>query len=531
MPPFTSSDQTSVKLPVELTQSIIFRLLLGPFLLLVANCSRSTDPPQAQLDIHPIHQQQEPPSGPSRAPLVANEIAVALSSEPKQLDWRKKLNHDERFVVSLLMRGLLKYQEKKLVCDLCQKYEVDSEKKNFRFWLPHKLKWSDGQALEAEHFLFALQTYVQNALGQSQSAPTSKERIQIKKQEIHVTFEHTHQSFLHWLTTPAAYPFKKDQQNKFYTLGPYLLVEWQKGQRMVLESHPGHYPRPPVHRIQITFGERKQLLEKFKKKKLRLDVLADPSTQDIIQLKNASLKVSPYWATRSLILNTKKGPTADREIRQALLFSLDRSRLPAYLGNGDRAAPHLLPPGIPGHKGRLPRVRLKEAQSARHRAADWSQWLEIQLLVRNHPTELKLASWLSEQLKQIRVNVNIRSENSDSYQESLEQGNFDLALHTFTLQTADPLELYRNFKSQAPRNYGAWSFRGYDKILKDALQEKDQDRYQQLLTQLSQLLEQTQVVIIPLTYPLRSFLLNPRVKNFAVTPFGHLNLFQIQVQK
>src|SRR3954452_13787424 len=72
-------------------------------------------------------------------------LRLSMETEPVTLDWNNARSPMDRFIVSFLMRGLMKYDDKaNPVCDLCENFNVSPDGKVYRFDLKTDVKWSDG---------------------------------------------------------------------------------------------------------------------------------------------------------------------------------------------------------------------------------------------------------------------------------------------------------------------------------------------------------------------------------------------------
>src|SRR4051794_16554228 len=81
-------------------------------------------------------------------------LRAPLETEPVTLDWNAAQTPTDRFILSFLMRGLMKYDASNApVCDLCRAHTVTGAGRVWRFELVAGTKWSDGVALEPRHFV------------------------------------------------------------------------------------------------------------------------------------------------------------------------------------------------------------------------------------------------------------------------------------------------------------------------------------------------------------------------------------------
>lgn len=469
-------------------------------------------------------------------------LRVSLDMEPLTVDWNGVRTSTDRFIASFLMRGLLKVDAtNQPVCDLCSSYAVSADGKTLRFELNAGEEWSDGVKLEARHFVDSFHRLL-NPSNHFKAAEEFRDVVSVRaesKTKLEISLSRPVSIFPHLLTTAAVYPIRKELlksvresgENHASTavLGPYQLAAWEHGKRVVIEGNPAFKGERPVYRVDFVLGTHAQLLAKFKDGKL--DILSNPTGEDLMKLPGQKLQVSSYWATRDLLFNVRHAPVSDVSFRKAVLHALERDGLPAVLRNGERKVTGLIPPGLLGYR-ELPLVTadLAQAQHERAQAVPDSKPVELSLLVRDIDSDRHVAEWMSTQLERIKVRIKIHAVSSGSYLNELEQGRFDLALATWSFNIASPVEILRSFETKSLENRGAWTNVGFDALLGQLVLDSNSARSAQLVDQLTQILEIKDVAVIPLGYPTQPFILGPRVVSFAITPYGDPDLVRIQLK-
>ncbi|MGE0614394.1 MAG: peptide ABC transporter substrate-binding protein [Bacteriovoracia bacterium] len=493
-------------------------------------------------------------------------LRVSIENEPSTLDWQEARSATDRFLVSFIMRGLLKYDAAgKPVCDLCREYSVSKDARTYTFQLDPKAKWSDDAAVEAQQFVdsfrrlldpansfasaepFRIINGAGNGVGAAGGARAKfvAANLQVKaisKSTLEIGLSQPSNEFTHLLTQPAAYPVRKEftpsaekdsgvAMATQATLGPYFLGAWEHGKRLVIEGNPAFPIGRPVYRVEFILGTHADLIAQFEKE--RIDILSNPTTEDMLKFRTRKIQVSPYWATRNLVFNFQRPASADASVRKAILHALDRDSLPGFLKNGDRRATGVIPPGMAGHR-KLPLVTADAgiAKSERDRAsATGKKQIELELLIRDTDVDKKVAEWLSQTLGKVSIKVVPKPRKVKAYYQDLERGQFDLALMVWMFNAATPTDLLRSFRTGDPQNIGGWTNVAFDALLGQLQAENLPLQREKILDQLTQILEVQQVAAIPLGYPTNPFLLGRRVNSFAMTPFGDPDLVKTELKK
>ncbi len=442
-------------------------------------------------------------------------LQVSVETEPATLDWHRYRSSSDRFIVSFLMRGLMKYSATgQAECDLCLSYQVDATGKNYEFRIAPMERWSDGVPLEAKHFVDSFQRLLDSQKHFPAAGPfaiISKVKA-TGSHTVQIQLKSSKKEFLDLLTLTPSFPIRKDlisnakndrgeKMAQTATLGPYFLAEWDYGKRIVLEGNPFYMGDRPVFRVDLLFGSHQESVARFKEGKL--DVLSNPTTEEIMSLSGSKLETRPLWSTRFLSLNTKSGPLQDASMRKAVSYSLERANLSALLKNGERPPLGLLPPGIPGYPllTSAPPFDLTKAQAERHRAVAWPKEVEVTLLHSDQDTDQKVALWLIEALKKVHIKVSPKKVATRDFFEALAKQNHDLALVTWIFQTATSEDLSQ------------------------LLGQKDGTAS----SQMAKTAEVDKNAVITLGYPSQSYLLGRRVQSFEVTPYGEPDLVKISL--
>lgn len=484
-------------------------------------------------------------------------LRAALESEPLSLDWNGARTSTDRFLVSFLMRGLLKYDaSNKPVCDLCKTFSVSPDGKILRFELNPAEEWSDGVKLEAQHFVDSFRRLLSPANhfkpaeafrwieGAQQSSKTwDPKKLAVRaegRDQLEIVLSRPQSALPHLLTTSVVYPVRKELlkgtgdsgENHASTavLGPYQLAAWEHGKRVVIEGNPRFKGSRPVYRVDFVLGTHAQLLAKFKAG--RLDLLSNPTNEDLMNLPSQRLQVNPYWATRELVLNVSRAPMSDGVFRRAILHALNRDSLPAHLRNGERKVTGLVPPGLVGYRDLpLATADLAQAQKERAQAVPGGKPVDLVLLSLDRDADRRVAEWIADRLGQIQVRVKLHGVSSSAFGREIEAGRHDLVLVTRSLDIASPLELLDPFESSSLHNRGHWANVGFDALLGQLSHEQNPTQAAAFVDQLTQIIEVKDIGVIPLGYPTQPFMLGPRVVSFAITPFGDPDLVKIQLKQ
>lgn len=480
---------------------------------------------------------------------IGLSFATVARAEPPILRISMESPPSDRALAAYLMRGLMRSSPhpngtRQIICDLCKSWEVTPDGRTYTFKLDTEIKWSDDAKLDAAQFV---ETFRERLAGKSQGLATARELSRIETQPwgvsapnpatLVIRLKEPSVYFLDALTLAETFPTRKSKDRVGApVLGPYMLAAHEKS-RIVLEGNPNFTGTRPVYRVEFIFGAPDSLLAKFRAGKL--DILTNPTTEVLLKHTLSRVQISPYWATRELVFNLRKGARAsalqDPSLRRAIDLALDPGQLPQTLRNGDTQATSLVPPQLPGAPKNMPAPRPAEraklAQAERHRATPWPNWVSLRLITQNVQTHRQIAEWIEENLKSIHVRVQTTVLKDREFSARLKQGDFDLALILWTYTRATPWDRLQAFLPMHEQNFSGVESQALTRWIEELEAEQDSTQWSALSDRINQWVTSDQIAVLPLTHPANAFLLGPRVNRFAMTPFGDPDLVAIDLKK
>ncbi|TBL69927.1 ABC transporter substrate-binding protein [Paenibacillus thalictri] len=228
----------------------------------------------------------------------------------------------------------------KIVNDLATGYEVSDDGLSWTVRLRKDAKFSDGKPVTAPDVKFTFETTSKNGsvidLSKMKNVDASDDYT------VKFTLKEPQSTFLSILTTLGIVPkhaYGKDYSQKPIGSGPYKLVQWDKGQQVIVEANPEYYgAKPYFKKLTLLFlGEDASFASA---KAGKLDVAYIPSAfskQSVAGMRIEDLKsvdnrgvMFPYVKSGQ---KTKDGypigndVTADIAIRKAINKVIDRQAL------------------------------------------------------------------------------------------------------------------------------------------------------------------------------------------------------------
>ena len=246
--------------------------------------------------------------------------------------------------------------------------------------------------------------------------------------------------------------------------GPYRFVEWVKDDHVTLERWDKYFRsgRPYIDRI-VFHAPGDDTVRLTGLQTGRFNWIQTVPPQRIPELERArDIKSSPGrpYFPFFFMLNASRPPLADKRIRQAIAWGLDRAEIVKLVYYGSHVvtaepAPEPSPwaTGVNAHQGGPDLARARQLLSE----AGAGGGLALTYLVKSQvPVLVKTGEILREQLKEIGITLDVRPLESGQYFEELVGKKFDVAGGYWSV-TVDPDMFYYPMQHSS----SAWNFCGF----------------------------------------------------------------------
>jgi ABC-type transport system substrate-binding protein len=186
------------------------------------------------------------------------------------------------------------------------------------------------------------------------------------------------QSFVHTLAMRFASPVPKEEvlgrgddfKRRPVGTGPFRLVSWDRGVRLVFERNPLYHIKGLPHVDRVVFEEALKRDTAFLRfRNGEVDIMPRMSPADRIALKTPGWRTSMAMAPRAdvyaLFMNVELAPFDNVHLRRAVAFAIDRQRWARARNFDIRPTGQILPPAIAGYDENLPHLQRFDLQRAR----------------------------------------------------------------------------------------------------------------------------------------------------------------------
>jgi ABC-type oligopeptide transport system substrate-binding subunit len=469
-----------------------------------------------------------------------------LGAEPGTLDPQLAADNAALAVVADLHEGLTAEDERgSIVPGGAESWTVERGGLEYTFRLRRGLRWSNGDALTADHFAAGLR----HALDPATAAPNGGLLADVAAVEVVApdVLRLRLRRPVSYLPAVLALPVAAPRHPRAQHLEPspgsgaYRLVRRLPGERIELERNQYYWNSAGVavdRVIHVVVADLATEVNLYRTGEL--DLTSEVPNAQLDSLRTTlpgELRLTPYLSVYSYAVNLAR--LQNHDARLALAMAIDRERIVRQVtGAGEQPAFGWVPDGIAGytparfewshldhtstvaearrlwskarHSGDAPaRIRLCTDASANHRrtavaVADfWRTELGIE-------TEIVELEW--------NVYLDARAH----------PGDCDLVRLGWSADFVDPEAFAMVFESTHPQNTLGYASAAYDRLLAASRKETDAARRMaELASAEAQLLADAPV--IPLFFRVSKRLVKPHVQGVATNPLGHVGSRHLQL--
>jgi peptide/nickel transport system substrate-binding protein len=425
---------------------------------------------------------------------------------------------------------------------LATSYTVSKNRKTYTFTLRRGVRFSNGQPMTAADVKFSIDDarapkrgwgYLDAAIKNVQAPDDSTVVINLKY------------PWTPFLADVALFSngiipknFAGQKRAEFYKhpigTGPFMWDKRVVGQSVTFKRNPFYWQKgkPYLDGVTWTFVSDQNTRE-LQLRGGQIQINEFPPFNSIKKLQNTpGVKMHLFPSTRTdyLVMNHQYAPLADRHVRRAISYAIDRASIVrAVLFGFGRPANSFMPPQVPyydpnapGIKYNLDRARAELAQSK------FKSGFTVELLVgAGEQVENAIGQILQQSLKRLNITVKFRTLDTSTEFQQVQQRKYQLAFSYWTMDIADPDELV-TFAVDSKAG-GAFSFfTGYNNPKVVALSHKAQRepsaaKRRSLYAQIQRIAAQDAFMGFLYYSPFR-YATTDKVNGFFVYPLGNYHL-------
>lgn len=448
----------------------------------------------------------------------------------------------------------LKEEGMDLVPALATSWEVSDDGTTYTFYLRKGVKFHDGTEFDAYAVKFSWDRILlldQGPAGQYSSFADLESTEVVDKYTFRIKLKHPYPAFLLTIVAPQyaitspTYVKAHATSDDPYAMewmarhecgtGPFKLVEWVEGQRVVLERFEDHWGEKPrlrriVFRIVRDPTTLKMMLERGE-----VDIAIGLTRDQVGALQNKpGVKIKEVNSLKDvfIIMNCENKYLKDVRVRKAISYAINYQELIQYVEHGHAKQLHgTIPEGMWGYNPDLFQYHYDPDLAREFLVeAGYPQGFTLNLIYsegRYAPFE-EMVTYLQAYLQEIGISLNIEKLAWPIQIERMKRGEFDLALQTWTPDKPDPDEyIWFFYNTKACPNRWNWSFwRGWpinevvDELTDEAKKMSDREERTKIYDRVQRIAIELAVYVylyhlyepIPLREEVHGFYWNPILK-------------------
>ena len=448
------------------------------------------------------------------APREGGTLRFAITSQLRTLDPTIGYDDVAYFLLHPLFDTLVDFAPRGLdiVPRLAARWTVSSDGLVYTFELRPGIAFADGAPIVAAHFKYGLERAlstpdspfsrflvdVEGAQAMVDGKATSCAGIRADgDRRLVIQLARRAPALLGVLAMPFATPQRPEHvaaagdqlRRRPDANGPFELVSWDEGHRIVLRRNPHYHDAARAHLDEIVVLEsipRDTQFQMFERGELDaadrlaapdyLFVMSEPGWQPYM---HRAVGLNAYGSR----MNVRIKPFDDRRVRQALNYALDRSHT-ARLLNGTTAPSHgILPPGMLGRDAALAPYPHDVARARALLAeAGYPNGFDVEYVTTNDEETENVAASLQSDLAEVGVHLRISVMSWATYATAIgKPDGAAFSLATWVGDYPDPTNFFEPFHGGAIRPTASINDTFYanpelDDLLDSAREELDPER-------------------------------------------------------
>jgi oligopeptide transport system substrate-binding protein len=516
---------------------------------------------QGQAPAVPAIQQRESAEQPAEAAPARRSGGATLTlpgGEPPTLD--PTLSQDAtsaRYIVEIFSGLVTLDRELNVVPDIAEDWDIGEGGTAYTFHLRQDALFHDGKPVTAENFRYAIDracdpqtgsvvadTYLGDIVGARARLRGQTSEVEgvevVDDHTLRITIDAPKPYFLAKLTHSTAFaldPENVEGGGRTWTddpngTGPFRLVEYRLGERIVLEPNPNYYGEPKPELEQVVFvlsgGSAMTMYENGELDAVPVSLTDIERATDPANPLNKELSIVPTLSTFYLGFNVTRPPFDDVMVRQAFTYALDRQKIVDVIYKKTvPVARAIVPPDMPGYDNAdleplgfdLAKAKVLIDESEYE---DVSLFPEITLYTTGAGGGTSRVIEAIVGMYEENLGIRIGIEQTDWATFLTEISRPENPYHMYALgwiaDYPDPQNfLDILFHSESLDNHMGYANSEVDNLLEEARTEQDHDRRMALYRQVEQILLD-EAPWVPLEYATDYWLTKPYVKGLIYPP-------------
>jgi oligopeptide transport system substrate-binding protein len=473
-------------------------------------------------------------------------LYLGNGDEPEDLDPQIVTGTIEHHIILALFEGLVSKHPATLVPmpGVAESWTISTDNKTYTFKIRSNARWSNGDALTAQDFVYSWQRILSPRLGSeyaymlyfikngkqfhnAEITDFSQVGVQALDQyTLKIELENPTPYFLQLLDHHSLYPVHKATIEKFGAMdehgtpwtragnlvsnGAFMLEAWEVNKMVSVKKNPHYWDAGVVRLNQINFYPVNDLITEermFRSGQLHATLNGYMAVEKIAVYREENpelIHIIPGYATYYYEFNTTRKPYDDVRVRRALAMAIDRQQIiDKVVKGGQTPAYTITPPDPNGYKPEAAiEFDLVKAKQLLAEAGypDGKGFPKVELMYNTLENHQKIAVAIQEMWKNnLNIDVELMNLEWKVYLEARSNLEHQIARAGWLADYVDPSNFLELMTSYNGNNHTGWKNASYDQFLKEAAATPTQEQRFALFQQAEQILVD-QMPIIPIYF-------------------------------
>lgn len=518
----------------------------------------------------------------------AFELTVNIASEPQTIDPALNSAVDGGIMINHMFEGLMRWVDSgaetvgsdgtctnaELSYGQAESYDKVSNEDGtvtYTFHLRDGIKWSDGQDVTAQDFVFSWQRLVNpetaadysymidcvvnaNAIMNGEMDPSELGVSAPDDKTFVVTITSDLPYFTEICAFPATFPVREDivsdsqwtySPDTYISNGAYKMTSRVTNSEIVMEKNENYYGVDTLGPDKITFklmDDANAMLSGFNSGEL--DFIESMPTDEVAGLlASGDLKIVDYIGTYYVCYQTQKAPFDDPRVRQAFTLAVDRTYIVEQITQtGQVEAGGYVPAGVYDAAGATgddfrtvggdyyaPTDADYEAncEKARELLAEAGypngEGFPVVTYLYNTDDSHKAVAEALQNMWQTQLGVTVQLDNQEwaTFLQTRKDGDYSIARNAWIADYNDPMSFLDMWLTGGGNNDAQYSNPDYDALIQQAKAATDPAERMELMHQAENILVGQDWVVNPLYFYTQKYMLADGIQGMYYTPLGY----------
>jgi oligopeptide transport system substrate-binding protein len=505
------------------------------------------------------------------------EMTVCIASEPMTIDPALNSAVDGAVMIQHMFEGLMKWADNgtgnaEIVEGQAASYTISDDGLVYTFKLRDDAKWSDGQAVTANDFVYSWQRLVNpataadynymidavvnaNEIMAGEKDPSELGIKALDDTTVEITLTAPTPYFLEVCAFPATYPVRQDMIEKggdqwtfdtatYIGNGAYKMTEWEHNSYIRMAQNDQYYDFENLGPDTIKFAlmdDDNAKLAAYRSGEL-LHIWNPPIDETPALLESGELIPADYLGTYYVCYNVEKAPFDNPLVREAFSLVIDRNYIVEQItGTGETPASGFVPNGVndvagagaddfrtvggdyysvdpADYKANCDKARALLAEAGYPNGEGFPIVDYLYNTADNHRAigEALQNMWQTE----LGVTVTLTNQDWGVFLETRKNGDFVIARNGWIADYNDPITFLDMFITDGGNNDSQYKNADFDAVIAKVKSAKtDEERFKGMHEAEDILFNDK--VVAPIFFYTQPYMQSPNVKGMFYSPLGY----------